>query len=218
MLVKGTGERKHMRVLLSWGCIGILLTLFAGAGTAEAHICIPGIFWQAPNAAPGIKSNQPNDLPLPESFTTDGDYPDIQSKLLSSVGDRAKGATEQNPADALNGSSDTPIPSIDPIVIEPKTSYPPNGKKENGRPESDRFHWWTAVKESLLYTGIMHGFNLTTEAGTRDALDGHWFRNYTRSVSELRGWSDSDRFMAPYVGHPIEGSVFGFIERRNDPK
>jgi hypothetical protein len=24
--------------------------------------------------------------------------------------------------------------------------------------------------------------------------------------------------MAPYVGHPIEGSVFGFIERQNDPK
>ena len=23
--------------------------------------------------------------------------------------------------------------------------------------------------------------------------------------------------MAPYVGHPIEGSVFGFIERQNDP-
>jgi hypothetical protein len=24
--------------------------------------------------------------------------------------------------------------------------------------------------------------------------------------------------MAPYVGHPIEGSVFGFIERQNDPR
>jgi hypothetical protein len=23
--------------------------------------------------------------------------------------------------------------------------------------------------------------------------------------------------MAPYVGHPIEGSVFGYIERQNDP-
>jgi hypothetical protein len=52
-------------------------------------------------------------------------------------------------------------------------------------------------RESLLFTGVMHAFNLTTEAGTRDALNGPWFNDYLRSVSELRGWSDSDRFMVP---------------------
>jgi hypothetical protein len=81
-----------------------------------------------------------------------------------------------------------------------------------------KFHFWPSFGESLLYTGIMHTFNITTEPGTRDALNGPWFHNYIHSVSELRGWSDNDRFMAPYVGHPIEGSVFGFIERQNDPK
>ena len=105
MLVKGTGKRKCMRVLLSWGCIGILLALFAGAVTAEAHICIPGIFWQAPNVAAGTKNNQPNDLPLPESFTTESDNPDLPSILLSPAGDRLKGAPEQNPADTLSGLS-----------------------------------------------------------------------------------------------------------------
>jgi hypothetical protein len=83
---------------------------------------------------------------------------------------------------------------------------------------SMRFRWAPAIGEAALYTGIMHTFDLVTEAGTRDTLNGHWFQNYTRSVSELRGWSDSDTFMAPYVGHPIEGSVFGFIERQNDPR
>lgn len=78
--------------------------------------------------------------------------------------------------------------------------------------------WLPAVYESLLYTGVMHTFNLWTEAGTRDTLNGHWFRNYSDSVSELRGWSDSDTFMAPYVGHPLEGSIFGYIFRKNDPK
>ena len=81
-----------------------------------------------------------------------------------------------------------------------------------------KFHFWPSFGESLLYTGIMHTFNLATEPGTRDALNGPWFHNYIHSVGELRGWSDNDRFMAPYVGHPIEGSVFGFIERQNDPK
>jgi len=78
--------------------------------------------------------------------------------------------------------------------------------------------WRAAVQESLLYTGIMHTFNLWTEAGTRDAFYGVWFQNYLDSVSELRGWSDSDRFMAPYVGHTIEGSIFGYIERQNDSR
>jgi len=81
-----------------------------------------------------------------------------------------------------------------------------------------RFRWLPAINESLLYTGVMHTFNVWTEAGTRDALNGHWFQNYLYSVSELRGWSDGDKFMAPYVGHPLEGSVFGYIFRQNDPK
>jgi hypothetical protein len=78
--------------------------------------------------------------------------------------------------------------------------------------------WFPVINESLLYTGVMHTFNLWTEAGTRDALNGHWFRNYMDSISELRGWSDSDTFMAPYVGHTLEGSTFGYVFRENDPK
>ena len=80
------------------------------------------------------------------------------------------------------------------------------------------FQWRFAIPQSLLYTGIMHVYDLWTQPGTRDTLNGHWLDNYLASVSSLRGWSDSDTFMAPYVAHTIEGSVFGFIERQNDPK
>jgi hypothetical protein len=59
--------------------------------------------------------------------------------------------------------------------------------------QNDRFRRGSILGESLLFTG-----------------------GYIHSVSELRGWSDSDKFMAPYLGHPIEGSIFGFIERQND--
>ena len=94
-----------------------------------------------------------------------------------------------------------------------------NGKVQDANAlQYTRFRWGPAFGESILYTGIMHTFNLGLQPGTRDALNGHWFQHYTQSVSELRGWSDSDTFMAPYVGHPIEGSVFGFIERQNDPQ
>jgi hypothetical protein len=81
-----------------------------------------------------------------------------------------------------------------------------------------RVHWRPAIMESLYFTGIMHAFRFPTEAGTRDTLNGHWFRDYIDSLSELRGWSDGDTFMAPYVGHPIEGSIFSFILRQNDPR
>jgi len=119
--------------------------------------------------------------------------------------------------------------AVDPHSVAYPTDKPSN-QPENSSirpvpqdPKSEKnagthFRWIPALGESILYTGIMHTFDLTTEAGTRDALNGPWFKDYTRSVSELRGWSDSDTFMAPYVGHPIEGSVFGFIERQNDPK
>lgn len=101
----------------------------------------------------------------------------------------------------------------------PSESSSANSNLKNVRDDSEnKIHWWPAIGESLLYTGIMHVFDITTEAGTRDTLNGPLLRNYFRSVSELRGWSDSDRFMAPYVGHPIEGGAFGFIFRQNDPK
>jgi len=91
-----------------------------------------------------------------------------------------------------------------------------NGTRAESAPAN--FNWRFATRESLFFTGIMHTFNLTTEAGTRDALNGPWLSDYFDSVSELRGWSDGDKFMSPYVGHTIEGSVFGYIQRQNDPK
>lgn len=93
------------------------------------------------------------------------------------------------------------------VVVQPRVSPPDTNVK-----------WKAAIGESLLYTGIMHTFNLWTQPGTRDSLYGVWLQNYLNSVGELRGWSDSDRFMAPYVGHTLEGSIFGYIERQNDPR
>ncbi|HUL32410.1 MAG TPA: hypothetical protein VL128_00890 [Candidatus Eisenbacteria bacterium] len=84
--------------------------------------------------------------------------------------------------------------------------------------QGTRVRWGPATMEALYYTGIMHAFNLSMQPGTRDTLNGHWLQHWSSSVSELRGWSDGDTFMAPYVGHPIEGSVFGYILRQNDPK
>ena len=127
------------------------------------------------------------------------------------------------PAAHFNTPSTNPFPVAFPNDQSAKSSTNSdsdiNPRYSKSHSDSGQhFRWGHAISESLLYTGIMHTFDLALQAGTRDALNGHWFAHYTQSVSELRGWSDSDTFMAPYVGHPLEGSVFGFIERQNDPK
>ena len=146
------------------------------------------------------------------------DIPAAQSSLRNAIDDflELTPLSSSSLVDAGTLDSDDPIP--DDFANGARSHPALYMQPEVPVPRDTKFGWRFATRESLLFTGIMHAFNLTTEAGTRDTLNGHWFKNYTRSVSELRGWSDSDRFMAPYVGHTIEGSVFGYIERQNDPK
>jgi hypothetical protein len=120
----------------------------------------------------------------------------------------------------LTPFDDTPVSnSLNvPRESDSKASFDSRIQPRKSDVTKNRVRWSPAIAESLLYTGIMHTFNIASEAGTRDALNGHWFRNWMDSVGELRGWSDSDTFMAPYVGHPIEGSIFGYIFRQNDPR
>jgi hypothetical protein len=85
--------------------------------------------------------------------------------------------------------------------------------------QETKVQWKAAIQQSLFFIGVGHTFNLATQPGTRDAtFTGPWLNDYLHSVGELRGWSDGDRFMAPYASHPIDGSTFGFIERQNDPR
>src|SRR5271154_5776200 len=144
-----------------------------------------------------------DDIPTAQSSIRDAiDDARVESLSASSLVDSGTpDPDDTNPNDFANGAASHPNLYTQPEV-----------------PRDTKFRWGIATGQSLLFTGIMHGFNLATEAGTRDALNGPWFKDYTRSVSELRGWSDSDRFMAPYVGHTIEGSVFGYIERQNDSR
>ena len=154
---------------------------------------------------------------LKTAFTDDGYAPDVRLVLPPRLdlpitdpillpGDEPASATRTTPFGGKNsssGSSSSAESSIKPV---------------KPAEEDTKVHWGPALMEALLYTGAMHAFNLSQQPGTRDTLNGHWLQHYASSVSELRGWSDSDTFMAPYVGHPIEGSVFGYIFRQNDPK
>jgi len=79
------------------------------------------------------------------------------------------------------------------------------------------FQWKSAIKQSLLFLGIQHGYAMT-QPKTRRALHGPFFRDYFRSVKSLHGWGDGGRFFTNYVAHPMQGSFVGFIQIQNDPE
>ena len=79
------------------------------------------------------------------------------------------------------------------------------------------FHWSTAIKQSLLFLGVQHGYAMT-QPKTRHDLRGSFFKDYIRSVKSLQGWEDGGRFFTNYIAHPMQGSLYGFIQIQNDPK
>lgn len=80
-----------------------------------------------------------------------------------------------------------------------------------------RFRWGDAVKQTVLFLSIQHGYALTQPKTRRD-LRGSFFKDYFRSVRSLRGWADGGRFFTNYVAHPMQGSLLGFVQVQNDPK
>ena len=79
------------------------------------------------------------------------------------------------------------------------------------------FNWSSAIAQSMLFLAVSHCFRFATESGTRAELKGPFFKDYWASVRSLRGWADGDPFLVNYIGHPMGGSVAGFIQIQNDP-
>jgi hypothetical protein len=100
----------------------------------------------------------------------------------------------------------------DPVPPESNNGIGVKARKTKG------FDWKGAAKESLFLLAIMHSYNFATNAGIREELRGPFFKDYFRSVRNLRGWDDGDPFIADYIAHPMQGAVAGFIQIQNDPK
>lgn len=114
---------------------------------------------------------------------------------------------------------------FDPELFQP---YPPSIESFERLKNSDSsdkspgyiergFRWGPAIRQSLIFLGIQHGYALT-QPKTRESLRGNFFKDYARSVKALRGWDDGGRFFTNYIAHPMQGSLTGFIYVQNDPK
>lgn len=89
-----------------------------------------------------------------------------------------------------------------------------NERRHNGQ---SSFNWAAALKQSMFFLGVQHAFRLATEEGSRADLKGPFFKDYFKALRSLRGWNDADPFIVNYIGHPMMGSVSGFIQVQNDP-
>lgn len=113
-----------------------------------------------------------------------------------------------------------PTPFMTFLESCPTLSLPLRNDAENRagkKPADDQsFHWLTAIKQSLVFLGVQHGYAMT-QPKTRHDLKGPFFKDYARSVKSLHGWEDGGRFFTNYVAHPLQGSFLGFIQVQNDP-
>ena len=119
--------------------------------------------------------------------------------------------------DAKEKSKSKARPDDPPDLIQPLPDHALDEYLREGQ-KKDSFDWENAFKQSMVFLGIQHAFRLATEEGTRADLKGPFFKDYFRALRTLRGWGDGDPFLVNYIGHPMMGSVSGFIQVHNDPK
>ena len=141
-----------------------------------------------------------------------------ESKPLTIIGSRSRWSLQPK---ALNRC---PTPFIT-FLESPPTSTQLISRREHNTVDQggeklaadQSFHWLAAIKQSLLFLGVQHGYALTQPKTRRD-LKGPFFKDYIRSVKSLHGWEDGGRFFTNYIAHPMQGSLLGFIQIQNDPK
>jgi hypothetical protein len=120
-------------------------------------------------------------------------------------------AISTSPIDLTSKQSTQPMEELrlNPVVLGVQ-SPAPNPAEPKG------VNWGGLAKGSFVFLGAQHMFRLATEDATRGGFDGHFLQGYLKAVGNLHGWGDGDEFLVNYVGHPMEGSVAGYIWIHND--
>jgi hypothetical protein len=83
--------------------------------------------------------------------------------------------------------------------------------------QNSKVEWGGLFKDTFAFLAVMHGFRFATEPATRQAIaENHLFKGYFDAVGNLHGFADGDPFYVNYLGHPMQGSVTGFIWANHD--
>jgi hypothetical protein len=88
------------------------------------------------------------------------------------------------------------------------------------RPSEDT-HWRAAFLQSFGFLVVGHAFRFINDPGLRYLMyHKPFWHDYWASAGNFRmyNWSDGDDFLVNYIGHPMEGAVYGYIFLNNDPE
>jgi hypothetical protein len=96
-------------------------------------------------------------------------------------------------------------------IDEPPT--PASSSAEN----DEHFDWGPALAQSGFLLGIQHSLRMFQEK-TRVLLGGPFWQDYLDALHGLHGWDDHNPWITNYLGHPMMGSIAGFIQVQNDPR
>jgi hypothetical protein len=104
---------------------------------------------------------------------------------------------------ATPGRSSSPLkPLANPAVIP-----------QRDKPEA--VQWKSLFAQSGRFLVIENGWRYVSEEATRHPHR-PFFKGYVDSVTNVHGWADGNPFLDNYIGHPMQGSVSGFIWTQND--
>lgn len=155
----------------------------------------------------------------------------IAAMREAQLGEASVSETDVSAASALTSTGADPhdgeksrskAPPDDPQDWRPDSFQPlPDHALDQSLIEGQKrisFDWNAAFRQSMIFLCIEHAFRLATEKGTQAELKGPFFKDYFKALKSLRGWNDGDSFLVNYIGHPMQGSVSGFIQVHNDPK
>ena len=79
------------------------------------------------------------------------------------------------------------------------------------------FRWGPALGQSLLFLSAEHATRFAFDPPSRTAFSGKFWKEYVASLREVNQWGDGNPNFINYLGHPMQGSVAGFIQIQNDP-
>ena len=89
---------------------------------------------------------------------------------------------------------------------------------ENSGTKKSGIHWGSLIGEEFLYIGAKTAYRITSEQKTRTELGGPFFSDWGYILQHINidRWGDGGKWFANNVGHPLDGSIYAFIYRRND--
>jgi hypothetical protein len=127
-------------------------------------------------------------------------------QLLPLHGLSAAPADKTVPAPWQTGTQLSSEPKTYTLEMEPVRS-------EN----SSGFRWGPALGQSLLFLSAEHGTRLAFDRPSRTAFSGKFWKEYVASLRKVDQWEDGNPAFINYLGHPMQGSIAGFIQIQNDP-